>query len=191
MRYNAVQEIENFSLYQTPSPKITKAYLLGVLHDSTERKYTYRISQKSYKYITFLQQGIINLGFKAWVYKEGKSRNLYVVEFSKKLLQDVKIYSYEDKKDYIRGYFDSEGGVPRNLSARYYIYFCQKDFEDLNQLKTYLSEFGIKCGEIHIPSKLIDPNYYRFFILRESWSRFGLEIGSWHTEKSKYLRMKI
>jgi hypothetical protein len=37
---------------------MTKAYLLGVLHDATERKTTYRIAQKSRKYIDFLVREI-------------------------------------------------------------------------------------------------------------------------------------
>ena len=54
----------------TPTPKnLTKAYLLGVLHDSTERKTTYRISQKSEKLVKFITRGIKNLGRKAWVYR--------------------------------------------------------------------------------------------------------------------------
>ena len=191
MRYNALHASEKFSLYHTPAPKITKAYLLGALHDSTETKYTFRISQKYYEYIQILSQGIIDLGYKAWIYKEGKSRNLYIVEFSKKLLSEVVIRSLNDKKDYIRGYFDSEGSVPRSLQARYYIYFAQKNFEDLKQLRNYLLELGINCGEIHTPSVRVDPNYFRFFVLRESFEKFGLKIGSYHPEKSKYLRMKI
>ena len=59
----------------TPTPKyLTKAYLLGILHDSTERKTTYRISQKGEKFVKFIAQGIKNLGRKAWVYQEGKKR---------------------------------------------------------------------------------------------------------------------
>jgi len=68
----------------TPTPKhLTKAYLLGVLHDSTERKTTYRISQKSKKFVKFIAQEIKNLGRKAWDNQENKNRDVYVVEFSK------------------------------------------------------------------------------------------------------------
>ena len=63
--------------------KISKAYLLGALHDATERKLTYRISQKSKSYVVFVASGIRSLGFGAWTYQEGKSRPIYVVEFSK------------------------------------------------------------------------------------------------------------
>ena len=131
------------------------------------------------------------MGSKAWIYKEGKGRNVYILEFAKSLLKDAAVTSQTDKIDYIRGYFDAEGSVPRNLLTRYYIYFCQKDFSDLKQVRNYLLELGIECGKIHIPSKNVDPDYYRFYILCNSWEKFGRLIGSFHTEKGRFVRMKI
>ena len=170
---------------------MTKAYLLGVLHDSTERKTTYRISQKSEKFVRFVASGIKNLGRKAWVYREGKTRNVYIVEFSKSLLKDFKITTQPDKIDYIRGYFDAEGGITKSTKVRYYIYFCQKDKQDLEQVKSYLEELGISCGAIHNPSQKVDSHYWRFYVLANSWKDFALKIGSWHPEKVKRFRMKI
>lgn len=191
MRCKPITQNENIQEHQTPAPIISKAYLLGFLHDSTERKYTYRICQKSFEFIQQLNQSIKMLGFNSWIYKEGKDRNLYIVEFSKKLLSNTTLTTMEDKIDYIRGYFDSEGSVPKSLSARYYIYFCQKDFQDLAYVRALLEEFGIQCGKIHVPSKRIDPNYYRFYVLCNSWQLFGQLIGSYHPEKIAYVRMKI
>jgi hypothetical protein len=170
---------------------MTKAYLLGALHDGTVRKLTYRIVQKEQDYIAFLVKGIQSLGHNAWMYKEGKMRQLYVAEFSKSLLKDVYITSQQDKIDYIRGYFDAEGGVSRVQSVRYYIYFAQKNLEDLTQLREYLLELGIVCGIIHNPSKKADTNYWRFFISVKSYEKFAEIIGSWHPVKSHFLRMKI
>jgi intein-encoded DNA endonuclease-like protein len=170
---------------------MTKAYLLGAMHDGTKRKLTYRIFQKDQEYIEFLVKGIRDLGQSAWMYKEGKSRNLYVVEFSKSLLKGFVIVSIQDKIDYIRGYFDTEGGISRSSQVRYYIYFSQKNFFDLEQLRSYLTELGIKCGIIHNPSKKADPNYWRFFISVYSYEKFAQIIGSWHPVKSRFLRMKI
>ncbi len=152
---------------------MTKSYLLGALHDGTVRKITYRIGQKDRRYIEFLLKGIQNLGQKAWMYQEGKSRQLYVVEFSKNFLKDVKITSFQDKIDYIRGYFDADGGVSRNPKVRYYLYFAQKNFKDLKQVRDYLNEVGIKCGKLHNPSKKVDPNYWRFFISVKSYQKFA------------------
>lgn len=174
-----------------PTPNITKAYVLGLLHDSTKSKYTYRMCQKSLSFLEIVQAGIQKMGSKAWIYKEGKGRNVYILEFAKSLLKDFAISSQQDKIDYTRGYFDAEGSVPRSLTTRYYIYFCQKDRPDLEQVRNYLLELGIDCGTIHVPSKVVDPNYHRFYILSNSWEKFGRLIGSFHTEKSKFVRMKI
>ena len=170
--------------------KMTKAYLLGALHDATERKTTYRIAQKSKRYIEFLAKEIKSLGRKAWIYKEGKSRNLYIVEFSKSLLKGTKIRSRQDKIDYVRGYFDAEGGIARDPKVRYYLYFAQKDGDDLQRVKRYLGEFGIACGKLHNPSKKVDANYWRFFVRAKSYEDFARIIGSWHPVKRRFLRMK-
>jgi hypothetical protein len=178
-------------IHNTPTPQISKAYLLGALHDATERKYMFRICQKGRSYVDLLSRGIKLLGYKSWVYKEGKDRNVYVVEFSKKALETVQVQSLTEKKDYIRGYFDSEGGLPKNLNSRYYIYFAQKNFVDLENLRNCILEVGINCGKIRNPSKKKDPDYFRFYILSKSYNVFASEIGSWHPEKKCRLRMKI
>lgn len=170
---------------------MTKAYLLGALHDGTVRRLTYRIGQKDRAYIEFLVKGIKKLGQNAWMYKEGKIRNLYIAEFSKSFLKDFVIESNQDKIDYIRGYFDAEGGVSRNPEVRYYLYFAQKNLKDLEQVKGYLQELGIICGLTHNPSKRSDPDFWRFFISVKSYEQFAKIIRSWHPVKVKYLRMKI
>jgi hypothetical protein len=169
---------------------MSKAYILGALHDATERKYTYRLSQKERKYVDFIANLVRKAGHKAWVYREGRNRNLYVVEFAKSVLKGAKINTIKEKTDYIRGYFDTEGGVPKKLGARMYIYFAQKDRSDIEKLKRYLEELGIKCGKIHNPTKK-DPNYWRFFVRSRSYRDFAEKIGSWHPRKRQLLRVKI
>ena len=170
---------------------MSKAYLLGVLHDSTERKNTYRISSKEKSYIQFLSKMIQKMGHKAWTYRESKSRSMYVVEFSKSVMNDAEVNNRKNKIDYIRGYFDAEGSVPRSSDTRFYIYFAQKDEDDLDQLKAYITELGIICGKTHNPSKKRDPHYWRFFVSCKSYKNFIEKIGSWHPIKSQFLRMKI
>jgi len=167
---------------------MTKAYLLGALHDATERRLTFRISQKSERYVKLIAQGIHFLKGKAWTYREGKDRKVFIVEFSKTFLEKARIRSKREKIDYIRGYFDTEGGIAKQPSVRYYLYFAQKDREDLEQVRGYLTELGIVCGRIHNPSKHVDPNYWRFYISALSYKKFAKEIGSWHPEKASYLR---
>ncbi|SRR5260221_10819200 len=170
---------------------MTKAYILGALHDGTVRKITYRIVQKEQEYIEFLAKGILALGQKAWTYKEGKTRQLYVVEFSRNFLKGYEIHTLQEKIDYIRGYFDAEGGISRFPQVRYYIYFAQKNLQDLQQVKKWLEELTITCGIIHNPSKKVDPDYWRFFIRKNSYEKFAYTVGSWHPVKSHFLRMKI
>jgi len=169
----------------------TKAYLLGAIHDATERKLTFRISQKYKTYPLFIKKLLSQVGRKAWVYREGKTRKVYIVEFSKSFLKGFKISSDEEKKFYIRGYFDSEGGIAKDKKVRFYIYFAQKNKRDLNEVKNFLMDLGISCGVIHNPSREEDPNYWRFFIKAESYRDFASIIGSWHPRKSRLLRKKI
>lgn len=152
---------------------MTKAYLLGVLHGATERKTTFRVSQKSKAYIDFLAEEIKSWGNCAWTYRKGKKRTCWVVEFSKSLLKGVKVRSKQEKIDYVRGYFNTEGGVAKNPEVRYYLYFAQKDWDDLQEVKGYLNELGITCGKTHNPSKDVDPNYWRFFIRAKSYEDFA------------------
>ena len=175
----------------TPTPQISKAYLLGVLHDASVRKTTYRIATKSLPFCKILIKGIKKLGANAWFYKEGKNRNLWIVEFSKKLLKEVKIKSKQDRIDYIRGYFDSEGGIAKSNKVRFYLYFAQKNKEDLSEVENYLTGLNISCGKLHNPSKRVDPNYWRFFVRAKSYKDFKKIISSSHPEKSRILRMKI
>ena len=175
----------------TRAPQMTKAYLLGVLHDATVRKNTYRIATQNYKFSLMLKQGILDLGRKAWIYKEGRNRNLWIVEFSKSLLNETKIISKQEKRDFIRGFFDAEGGIAKSPKVRFYIYFCQKDLKVLQDIKRYLSTFGIKTGRIHNPSKMVDPDYWRFYVSSNSYRDFAIKIGSNHPEKQLLLRMKI
>jgi intein-encoded DNA endonuclease-like protein len=170
---------------------MSKGYLLGVMHDSTERKTTYRISSKEKSFTETIANMIKNMGFNAWTYREGKTRDMYVVEFSKKVVENVKLISKQEKIDYIRGYFDAEGSIPRSKNSRFYIYFAQKNKSDLEQLKSYITDLGIICGKTHNPSKKIDPNYWRFFISCKSYETFIKEIGSKHPIKRQLLRMKI
>jgi len=170
---------------------MSKAYLLGVMHDSTERRTTYRISSKEQSFVEILANLIKKSGHNAWIYREGKNRSMYIVEFSKTLMENVSIKTTNEKIDYIRGYFDAEGSIPHSTNTRFYIYFAQKNKEDLLQVQKYLADIGIMTGKIHNPSKKVDPEYWRFFIRCQSYHAFIEKIGSWHPTKCQLLRMMI
>ena len=175
----------------TRAPQISKTYLLGLLHDATERPTTFRIAQKNKQFLDFIKSELEILGAKSWIYKEGKDRNVWILEFSKKFLEKAQIINIQDKIDYLRGYFDAEGGIAKSSKVRFYLYYCQKSFDELVQLKKYLAELKISCGVIHNPSKDRDPDFWRFYIAARSYRDFAKKIGSFHPDKSEILRMKI
>lgn len=122
--------------------------------------------------------------------KKARVDNFGLSNFPSHLL-GFKIVRKQNKIDYIRGYFDSEVGIARSRTVRYYLYFAQKDRRDLEQVKRYLEELKISCGVIHNPSKKVDPAYWRFFVRAASYKDFAKIIGAAHCEKAKFLRMKI
>jgi DNA-binding transcriptional regulator WhiA len=167
---------------------MSRAYLLGALHDATEREYTYRLSQKDSQYVETIASIVGDLGFDAWTYQEGKSRDIYVAEFAKTVLNGFEITSTEEKRAYARGYFDADGSVPTDPSARFYVYFAQNDRADLRELKTYLAELDIETGTLHQPSADNAPEYWRFYVSTSSHERFAKEVGSSHPRKRQMLR---
>lgn len=175
-----------------------KAYLFGAIHDGTynQQHKTFRFTQANVDWLKFIKECFSRLGFNAWIYREGKFRKVYALETTASILKskfNPLKSSNKAKISYVRGYFDAEGGIPKNTKHWFYIQISQKDKKELQVLKKILEENGIKCGKIHIPSVKIDPNYFRFFISRESHKDFAKIIGSWHPRKRKIfqLRMKI
>lgn len=90
---------------------VTKAYLMGLIHDATEHRLTFRIAQKNEELLRYLSREMVFLDMKSWIYREGNTRQLWILEFSKKHLAGLKIDSNKDKIDYLKGYFDAEGGI--------------------------------------------------------------------------------
>ena len=161
------------------------------MHDGTIHRRTLRISQREESYVLFLRELIRANGGQAWTYREGKSRQLYVVEFSRSFLGEYQLRTRQDMIDYVRGYFDAEGGIPQIPSRKPYTYFAQKDREDLEEVRQILIRLGVDCGRIHNPSRRVDPNYWRFYLRRQSILRFASLVGSWHPRKGAILQGMI
>ena len=168
---------------------LSRSYLLGAMHDGTVRRRTLRISQREESYVRFLQRLIHKMGGSAWTYREGKNRHLFVVEFSRSFLGTYRVRTRKDMIDYVRGYFDAEAGIPADPSSAPYVYFAQKDRQDLEGARNILVCLGISCGRIHNPSREVDPGYWRFYVSRRSLRRFANVVGSWHPRKAPLLRM--
>src|SRR3989338_3675889 len=102
-----------------------KAYLLGALHDGTLNKNKrFRISQKGTDWLKVLQMLLKRIGYNSWIYKEGRVREVYVLETLANFLDfrfnPARLIPAGEKKAYIRGFFDAEGGIPRNPDDRFY-----------------------------------------------------------------------
>ncbi len=178
------------------SKKEIKAYLLGALHDGTfSSNKRFRISQRGTRWLKVLQKLFRRLGYNAWIYKEGSNRKVYVLETLADFLDfefdPLRLKRKKEKIGYIRGYFDAEGGIPRNSKARFYIQLTQNNKEKLEKLKSLLNHLGIAIGKIHNPSKKVDPDYWRMYVLASSQKAFGEKIGSWHPRKIRILRKRM
>lgn len=174
-----------------------KNYLLGALHDGTfSCNKRFRFSQKGIEWLKVLQNFLKILGYNSWIYKEGKNRNeMYVLETLANFLDfkfnPLKIRSKKEKISYLRGFFDAEGGIPKNKQDDFYIQLVQNEKNKLIKLKRMLKGLGINVGKIHNPSKKIAPDYWRMFISADSRKKFVKIINSWHPRKIKTLRERM
>ena len=73
----------------------------------------------------------------AWIYREGRDRDFWVVETSAPFLDigfdAAALVGTDEGLAYARGYFDAEGGMPRSARARFYVQFTQKDRANLRE----------------------------------------------------------
>jgi DNA-binding transcriptional regulator WhiA len=173
-----------------------KAYLQGALHDATfSSNCRFRFSQKGTEWLLVMKQLLKRVGYNSWIYREGKTREVYVLETLANFLDfsfdPLTLKSKKEKVSYLRGFFDAEGGIPHNQNARFYIQLVQKDKQKIFSIKEMLAELGIRTGKIHNPSKRIDPNYWRIFVLAESQLDFVKIIGTWHPRKIKLLEKRM
>jgi LAGLIDADG-like domain len=170
----------------------TRAYLLGASRDGTFNRTheTLRISQSDPRWLTGLQVLFLKLGSRSWIYREGR-RNVWVIETKHRLEDETILRARTEKSAFVRGYFDAEGGIPRNTADRFYIQLVQKDLADLTRVRTILEEIDIHCGRIHNPSISVDSDYWRFYVLAESHEDFIRSVSSWHPRKRMLLDRRI
>jgi len=161
------------------------------MHDGTIRRHTLKISQREEEYVLRLRNLIVANGIRAWTYKEGKTRNLFVVEFGRSLLDRHQIRTRRGVIHYVRGYFDAEGSVSNPARTEPYVYFGQKDRSDVEELRGFLVSLKVHCGKIHNQSRRFDPDYWRFFVSRKSLRKFGTVVGSWHPRKERWLNALV
>lgn len=178
------------------SRKEIEAYLQGALHDASRNKRTrIRFVQKGCEWLEVLKDLLGALGYKSWMYKEGKDREVYALETTAQFLDfdldPIGLKKPEEKIAYIRGFFDAEGGIPRSRRSKFYIQLVQKDPVKIAKLKTMLQALNISSGLIHNPSVRVDPDYWRIFVSTKSHQQFVKSIGSWHPRKYATLRERM
>jgi hypothetical protein len=171
-----------------------RAYLHGAAHDATisGRHRTVRFGQSDVRWLAVLKVLLDGLGRRSWNYREGRSRSFWVLETSAEVLAERPTCStQEERLAYARGYFDAEGGTPRDPSARFYLQFVQKDHGDIDELRRMLMLEGIDCGRIHNPSRQVDPNLWRFYVLASGHEAFATLVSSWHPRKRSLLEARF
>src|SRR3989338_8743004 len=178
------------------SRKEIEAYLQGALHDASRNKRTrIRFVQKGSEWLDVLKNLLLALGHKSWMYREGKERDVYALETTAQFLDfnldPIQLKEPEEQIAYIRGFFDAEGGILRNLQSKFYVQLVQKDPEKIAKLKAMLQALNISSGLIHNPSVRVDPDYWRIFVSTKSHQKFVKTIGSWHPRKYKILRERM
>jgi hypothetical protein len=171
------------------SDEALAAYCQGALRDGTysARHRTHRIGQADAAWLRFLADILERLGRRSWIYREGRDRRLWVLETTAPFLSlsfDPRaLAGRPEGVHYARGYFDADGGMPRDVGARLYFQFVQKDISSLQGVSEILRAAGIGCGRIHNPSRAADPHYWRFFVSAASHRQFMRLVGSWHPRK--------
>jgi len=179
--------------------KDLESYLQGALRDGTRSALhrTHRFSQSDRGWLDLLSDALSLLGHRSWIYQEGRNRSVWVLETTAKFLSlnfdPLELAEITNGLTYVRGYFDSDGGMPRDPSARLYFQLCQKDRRSLEAVVRILQRQEIQCGRVHNPSRRVDPGYWRVFVRSCSHMSFMTLVSSWHPRKRQQIetRMKI
>jgi hypothetical protein len=173
-----------------------EAYLQGALHDATYSRIhrTHRFGQSDRGWLETLQMILEQLGFRSWSYREGRERNYWVVETTAPFLslryEAGTLIGSRTGLDYVRGYFDAEGGMPRNPSDRLYLQIGQKDRNSLEVVIAILESHGIACW-VHNPSRRVDPDSCRVNVRAGSQQRYMQDVGSWHPRKRQQMETRL
>jgi hypothetical protein len=174
-----------------------EAYLHGALRDGTRSALhgTHRFGQSDPAWLDLLAEMLELLGSKSWSYREGSSRNFWVLETTAPFLDinfDARpLVGTLEGLAYVRGFFDAEGGMPCSQQSRLYLQFTQKSRGSLEVLVEILESWNIHCGRIHNPSAAVDPEYWRFYVRARSHERYMTLVSSWHPRKRRQIATRM
>jgi hypothetical protein len=174
-----------------------EAYLQGALRDGTRSAAhrTHRIGQSDPKWLDLIKVILDLLGRRSWIYREGRAREFWVLETTAPFLDiefDARpLVGTREGLAYVRGYFDAEGGMPKDSNARCYLQLTQKQRASLEVLVEILESWDISCGRMHNPSARVDPDYWRFYVRAADHERFMTLVGSWHPRKRRQMDTRM
>jgi intein-encoded DNA endonuclease-like protein len=178
-------------------------YLLGALRDGnidirTGKNYEIKIGQKcegwleklkeivekSFRTKTHISNHLLRITNKESVMKIKELSDITTpqeVWNTPRILQNLDSHSLIP---YIRGFWDAEGGLPKNpevtkKSEERYISFHQKNRESLEFIRRHLINLGFHPTKITICGKVFEFRICR----RDEIKKFWKIIGSWHPEK--------
>lgn len=187
-------------------------YLAGAFRDGClSTQWQIKIKQKSKDYLLTKIIPILNQEFslnltKSVVHLQADANKRFYIAFKRKTVWktvrkrfkiplDSRLWEtppFVKKLDkallrfYVRGFFDAEGGVPRNpMSSKLYISFTQRNRESLKFLNTKLhSQWNIVSGKLRVSDS--KSRCWRLTITGlDSIKRFITEVGTDHPYKAR------
>ncbi|UCG95379.1 MAG: LAGLIDADG family homing endonuclease [archaeon] len=195
-------KIKNFKLNPRDLINSKIYYLIGVLKDGClTTQWTIKIKQKNKEWLsdvivpTFKQ--VFDKEIKNNIYLQKEYKPVWYLAFKDKLIwqklnefQNRQPKTINEQKFYIMGFWDTDGGCPKNPTPekKMYIKFTQKEKKSLEELKQMIENFGIKCGKVRISEHNDCGEIWRFSITnKEGIINFCDLIGSLHPEKKRRL----
>ena len=179
-----------------------KNYLTGALHDgSLTTGHRVKYFQRNKAWISHVIKPSletaynITYGPKAvywdtskWVLHFGHQQTWTDLSIRRK--RNLKHLHREAVVPYIRAFWDTDGGCPRNpsLKRKLYIDFTQKDATILKTVKEILNQYEITTGNIRKSERKPSGDIHRFAITgKPAILLFIKTISSWHPDKRSRL----
>lgn len=187
-------------------------YLLGALRDGCiTANNLIKFKQRNRGWLSKTILPKINVFFElsleeTQIYKQQERTTRYYLAFKSKRVHSIfknflqtekgtvpKVFhqmSETQKRFFIQGFWDAEGGCPKRPSKnkKMYINFTQKDPLVLEEIKKFLEANHIKCGRVRINDELHQVHCFSITD-SNSMSRFISRVSSQHPEKMERLSL--
>ena len=187
------------------------AYLLGALRDSTidirkGKNYEIKIAQKESEWLSVLQgiflrhfnnagritqhsrdAKILRITGKETAYKILEISQMKVPQVNWNTPKIIEEQTNDIQLQYLRGFFDAEGGLPRDPenAKQKYISFSQKNRESLEFLRTLLMKNSFRPTNLTVCGGVSEFRLTR----KNDMANFSKRIGSLHKDKQQKLKI--